>query len=89
MIKKHILFISSFFAGCYSALSCPECDRNQPELLKGITHGEGPTGTVDYIILWTAVIIVSISLILSIKYLVRPKEDNKDHIKNIILNKYF
>ena len=66
--------------------ACEVCKGNQPKGLENITHGAGPTGTLDYIISWTAVVIVSLTLFYSVKYLVKPKEDNPDHIKNRILN---
>lgn len=70
------------------SFACEVCEQNQPEPLKGITHGIGPTGTIDYIIITVAAIIVSVALFLSIKYLVKPKEKNSDHIKNIVLNEH-
>lgn len=72
----------------YRAWSCPVCDSNQPEGLENVTHGTGPTGIVDFIITWTAVIIVGITLFLSVKYLVKPKEHRRDHIKNIVINEF-
>lgn len=69
-------------------MACDLCKRNQPEMLKEITHGEGPSGSIDYIISWTAVVIVGITLLLSIKYLVKPNEQNKNHIKNIVIDEF-
>lgn len=66
-----------------SLFACEVCQDNQPEILRDVTHGIGPQGNTDYIIIWTAVVIVSVTLFLSIKYLVRPKESAPDHIKNI------
>ncbi len=63
--------------------ACEVCESKQPKILKGITHGSGPTGTMDYIITWSAVVIVGVTLYLSIKYLIKPKETAPDHIKNI------
>ena len=86
-MKKFTLLIVFFFMSTYQAImACEVCEKNQPEPLKGITHGVGPTGTIDYIIITVASIIVAATLYLSIKYLVKPKEGQKDHIKNIVLN---
>lgn len=68
-----------------SSLACEVCQARQPKALKGITHGTGPEAAFDMVIIWGAVAIVGITLFLSIKYLVRPKESAPDHIKNIIL----
>lgn len=66
--------------------ACDVCESNQPQILKGITHGQGPKGNLDYIITWSAVVIVSVTLFFSIKYLVNPKEKAADHIKNITVD---
>lgn len=89
-MKKNIL-ISSLFILAYQPvlLACELCKKNQPKGLENITHGEGPSGNMDYIITWSAVVLVAITLFFSIKYLVRPKEDSPDHIKNIVWDKNF
>lgn len=85
MKKSIIFFLLIFFTGLNS-FACEVCKNNQPRPLKGITHGVGPTGTIDYIIITIATIIVAVALFLSIKYLVKPKEGNSGHIKNIVLD---
>ncbi|HET8736514.1 MAG TPA: hypothetical protein VFM69_07935 [Pricia sp.] len=70
-------------------LACDLCKENQPKGLENITHGEGPSGNIDYIITWSAVILVAITLFFSVKYLVRPKENDPDHIKNIVWDQNF
>lgn len=67
-------------------LACDLCKKNQPKGFENITHGVGPTSSMDYIVSWTAVIIVLFTLAWSIKLLIRPKESDPGHIKNIILN---
>lgn len=71
------------------AWACEVCQKNQPKGLENITHGPGPAGDFDYVISIIAVIIVAFTLFYSIKYLVKPKEDNPDHVKNIVLNQGF
>ncbi len=66
--------------------ACPVCERQQPALLKGITHGAGPEGRFDFIIVFAAIIIVLVTLFFSIKWLIRPGEKSGDHIKRLILN---
>lgn len=84
---KYIL-LTIVFCCCNTASvwACDVCRSNQPKGFEDITHGRGPTGVTDYIITWIAIVIVLATLFLSIKYLVKPKEDNTDHIKNLILN---
>lgn len=68
------------------AIACPVCERNQPKLLKGVTHGGGPESQWDYVIVWGTVVIVLLTLFFSIKWLIRPGEKSEKHIKRMILN---
>ncbi len=65
--------------------ACEVCQSNQPKMLENITHGQGPQGNVDYLITWSAAVLVLFTLVFSVKYLVKPREDKPDHIKNIVL----
>lgn len=85
-IKLFLAFLITFFVQA-SVLACELCKKNQPKVLKGITHGTGPQGDLDYIIIAASIVIVSITLFLSLKFLIRPNENNPDHIKNIIVNR--
>lgn len=73
-------------AGWASLWACDLCKKDQPKILQDVTHGPGPQGQGDYIIIWIAVVIVAITLFYSVKFLVRPRENNPDHIKNIVVN---
>lgn len=70
-----------------AALACELCESQQPAMWRGITHGPGPEGDLDHLITWSAVVIVGVTLYLSIKFLVKPKENQAGHIKNIVVNK--
>lgn len=84
-MKKLILLIALLLiTQSHTAFACDVCKKNQPKVLENITHGTGPTGILDYIIIWSAVLIVAITLFFSIKYLVRPAESRHDHIKHIV-----
>ncbi|MCM4167272.1 hypothetical protein KCTC52924_02853 [Arenibacter antarcticus] len=88
-MKKYLIILLLFFAYQPMMMACDLCKENQPKGLEDITHGRGPTGYVDYIITWSALILVAITLFFSIKFLVRPKENGPDHIKNIVWDKNF
>ena len=69
------------------ANACPVCERAKAKTLFGnITHGAGPTSNWEYVAVWITVTAVILTLLFSIKYLLKPNEKNSDHIKNSILN---
>jgi hypothetical protein len=67
-------------------VACPVCEKRQPKLLQGITHGAGPESNWDYVIIWITAAIVLASLYFSVKWLCKPGEAGNDHIKRIVLN---
>ena len=83
---KKILFSFILLAGFMVTTACPVCEKQQPEILKGITHGPGPQNNWDYLIIWAAIIIVVATLFFSVKWLIWPEEKNEKHIKRIVLN---
>ena len=83
---KKIIFSVIFLAGFMTAYSCPACKKQQPGILKGITHGSGPQSQWDYLIISAAIVVVLATLFFSMKYLLSPGEENKKHIKRIALN---
>jgi len=84
-MKKMLLLIAVLLSTA-TAFACPACEKNQPELLKGVAHGTGPQSQWDYVILWVTAAIVLATLFFSIKWLIRPGEQSKNHIKRTILN---
>lgn len=89
MKKILLFFVVLFFLGNQLGWACDVCEKNQPSGFENITHGAGPSGVLDYIIIWVGIIIVVATLFLSLKYLVKPRENNPDHIKNIVKNEGF
>lgn len=85
-MKKTIALLTVMLFAGVKTFACDVCEQNQPAVFKGITHGPGPSGSVDYFITVVAVVTVGICLFLAIKYLIKPRETNADHIKNIVLN---
>jgi hypothetical protein len=84
-MKKFIFSLAVLFIAS-AAMACPVCERNQPKMLKGIVHGAGPQSNWDYVGVVIISIVTLITLFYTIKYLARPGEKNKDHIKYHILN---
>ena len=83
---KNEFFISIAFLISELGFACELCKSKQPNGLENITHGKGPEGNLDFIIMYSAIIIVGFTFIMSVKYLIKPKERNKNHIKNLVLN---
>jgi len=69
-----------------SAKACDACKAQQPKFLQGITHGPGPTGNWDYIIVGVMVLITLYSVYALIKCLAKPESPEHQDIKKIILN---
>ena len=87
-VKVFITWIVFTLISMGEALACEVCAKNQPKSLANITHGTGPEGNSDYIIIWSAVVIVTVTLALSVKFLVKPGEDLQEHVKNIVVEKF-
>lgn len=85
---KRILFVFvMLFAQAGLVLkACPVCERQQPKITRGLTHGTGPDSSWDYVIVAVIAIITVVTLFYSVKWLIKPGETNAQHIKNFIIN---
>ncbi len=71
-----------------SLLACEVCKSQQPKVVQNITHGAGPQGQTDFVIIAIAIVIVLLTLIFSVKYLLKPGENSPGHVKNTVLENY-
>ncbi len=85
-MKKKIFFILGSLFTSAAAFACTACDKQQPKVLKGISHGVGPQSQWDYLIVSVVAIIVLVSLYYSVKWMIKPGEKSANHIKRTILN---
>ena len=83
---KSVFAFIIFFLVHISVYACDVCEKQQPKILRGITHGGGPQNNWDYLIVSVASAIVVATLFFSIKWLVSPGEKGEKHIKRIVLN---
>jgi hypothetical protein len=83
---KTTLLLIFLLIGKTAAIACPVCEKQQPKILAGITHGGGPGSNWDYVIVLTTILIVLVTLFYTIKWLLKPGEDSCNHIKRIVLN---
>lgn len=81
-----LLFVLFFTVSVQFIWACPVCEKQQPKITQGITHGAGPQSNWDWVIIATITAITVLTFIFSLKYLVRPGEKNTNHIKHAILN---
>lgn len=84
-MKKYFLIIL-LLVNAISVWACSACEKQQPQILRGITHGGGPQSNWDYLIISVAMTIVLFTLYFSVKWLVRPGEKSANHIKYWIFN---
>ena len=83
---KRLLLLVAFTLSTIGAFACPVCEKQQPAMLKGISHGTGPQSNWDMVIIWVTIVLVALTLYFSIKFLVRPGEKSETHIKRFILD---
>lgn len=83
---KKFLYTLVFSTLSLATYACPMCEKQQPKILRGIAHGAGPESNIDYVIVWAMVAAVAITLFFAIKYIVKPKETESNHIKRTIIN---
>lgn len=85
-MKKRTLLSLLYVASTSLAWACPVCERQQPKILRGIIHGSIPQSQWDYLIVALIAIITVATLFYSIKWLLKPGEKSKRHIKRTILD---
>lgn len=78
-IKNTALLLSLLFTA-YS-YACDTCKLRQLKVTQNLTHGAGPESNWDWFIVAIVVVITLLAFFYSVKYLVKPGEKNKNHIK--------
>lgn len=82
-MKKILVLLVSFVFQQW-AFACPACEKNQPAILRGITHGTGPDSNWDFVIIGVTVLIVTYCFTITLFRLLKPGENSKNHIKHLI-----
>lgn len=85
-MKKRALITGLFTLVSLFSFACPVCEKQQPRLLRGITHGAGPQSNWDWLIVGLITAITLLTLVFSVKQLLKPGELNNDHIKHSIID---
>ena len=84
-MKKILVLLPMLMIGLIT-WACPACEKQQPKILRGITHGVGPSSNWDLVIVAAFTVIVLATLFFSIKMIVKPGEKESSHIKRTVLN---
>jgi len=85
-MKKIKLAILLFLLWAAYSKACDACKLQQPKITRELTHGTGPESNWDWLIVGLITLITLATLFYSFKYLIRPGEKSKEHIKNNVLN---
>jgi len=85
-MKKNKIIILLFLFWETASRACEACDLQQPEITRNFTHGAGPQSNWDWVIVIIITLITLFTLFYSVKYLVKPGEKSREHIKKSILN---
>ena len=83
---KYLFTLLAFLSVNAAVWACPTCEKQQPKITQGLTHGAGPASNWDWVIIGIITLITVLTLIFSLKFLIKPGEKNDDHIKQSILN---
>jgi hypothetical protein len=71
-MKKNLFALLTLLLLTLPALACPVCEKKQPKGFAGITHGVGPGGLFDYVMLYGSIGVVVVTFALFFFYLARP-----------------
>lgn len=88
-MKKYPILFTLLFLFSQLIFACPVCEKNQPKITMGLTHGAGPNSNWDWVIIGVMSVITIATLIYSIKFLVFPGEKSANHIKRSILRESY
>ncbi|MES2111454.1 MAG: hypothetical protein V4577_22040 [Bacteroidota bacterium] len=84
-MKKLIILLLLTFVR-FNAQACDACKKQQAKLLQGISHGPGPDSNWDYVIVAIMTVVTLFVLVATIKCMLKPAEQNEQHIKRMIFN---
>lgn len=85
-MKLKSLLTSVFMLIINIVNACPVCEEQQPQIIRGISHGVGADSYLDWVIIFTITAITLLVLFYSVKHLIYQKENKYNHIKETILN---
>ncbi len=84
-MKTKTFLILLFALSLQMVVACPVCEKQQPEITRGLTHGAGPQSNWDWVIIAVITAITLLTLVFALKYIIKPGEKSSDHIKQSIL----
>lgn len=84
--KLHGILIVALTLVHTFVVACDVCEKQQPKILRGVTHGAGPEGVWDYVVVGATALVAVVSLIYAVRWTLYPGETARTHIKRSILN---
>lgn len=81
-----LLAVAAILFANIEVMACEVCKKQQPEILRGVAHGAGPQSAWDYVVVGSIAVVMMISLFYSVKWILRPGEKERSHIKRSIFN---
>jgi len=85
-VLRILFLIAGTLAIDISTFACEVCKKQQPKVLREIAHGAGPESGFDYVWVGITAIIALVSLYYAVRWIIRPGEKERKHIKYSILN---
>lgn len=87
-MKNKLVYLLALllFKDLFLLYACDACNLRQPKVIRGITHGSGPESNWDWFIVAIILLITLLTLFYSLKFLIKPQEKNKSHIKYTIIS---
>ncbi|MEJ5106825.1 hypothetical protein [Chryseobacterium sp. MYb328] len=86
MKKIHYIILPILILWTNYFQACDACTLQQPKITRNFTHGPGPESGWDWFIVGGMALFTLVTLFYSLKFLIKPGEKNKKHIKNNVLN---
>jgi hypothetical protein len=86
-MKNKLIISVAFLLFHMNSYACELCKKRQPKGFENITHGNGPETMLDYWILYGSIGIVALTMILFVKYSLKPNRNSFQHTNNQIFIK--
>ena len=81
-MKTKLIITAIFFLFQVNSFACKLCKKRQPKGFENITHGNGPETMLDYWILYGSIGSVILTMILFVRYALKPNRNSFQYTEN-------